>query len=62
MKSSVQKIHFLSKLLLVVFLVEYGRVFKTAHVDSNFMFQAYSVPKLWSSAISEIFDTLTIYK
>ena len=33
----------------------HGRVSKTTHFDTNFMFLAYSVPKLWSSAISGIF-------
>ena len=33
-------------------LVEYSRVSKTAHFDTNFTFLAYSAPNLWSSVIS----------
>ena len=39
-------------LVEIELLVEYSTVFKTTHFDTNFMSLAYSVPELWSSAIS----------
>ena len=41
--------------------MEYSKLIKTTHFDTYFMCLAYSVPKLWSSAIRKISDFLNKY-